>query len=303
MELVKESKGRGTMATASRIPHLLILGLLLCALRPLVTHAGKLLVVPVEGSHWLSMVGALQQLQQNGHEIVVLAPDALLYIKEDSPFTLKRYPVPFSKEDLETNFALLGHFVFENDPFLIRVIKMYKKIKKDSAMLFSGCSHLLHNKELMASLVESSFDVVLTDPFLPCGAIVAQYLVVPAVFFLYALPCGMHFEATLCPNPMSYVPRSMSLNPDHMTFLQRVKNALITLTEKVACNFVYSAYAPLASEVLQRDVTVHDLISSASFWLFRNDFVFDYPKPVMPNTAFIGGINCLHKNLLSQVCI
>uniref|UniRef100_A0A8C2VL04 UDP-glucuronosyltransferase n=1 Tax=Chinchilla lanigera TaxID=34839 RepID=A0A8C2VL04_CHILA len=288
------------MAMASQGPRLLVLGLLLWALRPLGSHAGKLLVVPVGGSHWLSMVGVIQRLQQSGHEIVVVAPEAVLHIKEESFYTLRRYAVPFRKEDMEASFSELGHNVFENDPFLQRMIKIYKKVKKDSALLLSGCSHLVHNKELMASLAESSFDVVLTDPFLPCGAIVAQYLALPAVFFLNALPCGLHYEGTQCPNPVSYVPRSMSSNPDHMTFLQRVKNMLFVLTEKVTCNVVYSPYAQLASEVLQRDVTVQDLLTSASIWLLRTDFVNDFPKPVMPNMVFIGGVNCLHKNLLSK---
>ncbi|XP_010624402.1 UDP-glucuronosyltransferase 1-1 isoform X1 [Fukomys damarensis] len=288
------------MAMASQGPHPLVLGLLLCVLRPPVSHAGKLLVVPIDGSHWLSMVGVIQKLQQNGHEVVVLAPDALLHVKEGSSYTLKRYPVPFQREDVEASFVELGHDVFANYPFLQRVIRMYKKIKKDSALIFSGCSHLVHNKELMASLGESSFDAVLTDPFLPCGAIVAQYLAVPSVFFLNALPCGLHYGATQCPNPLSYVPSSMSLNSDHMTFLQRVKNVLIALAQKVLCDVVYPPYALLAAEVLQRDVTVQDLLASASVWLLRTDFVFEYPRPTMPNLVFIGGINCLHKNLLSQ---
>ncbi|KAM5229095.1 UDP-glucuronosyltransferase 1A1-like isoform 1-T1 [Ctenodactylus gundi] len=288
------------MTVAAQSPRLLILGLLLCVLGLSMSHARKLLVVPVDGSHWLSMLGVLQKLQQRGHEVVVLAPDALLYIKEESSYTLKRYPVPFQREDVEASFVELGHSVFDNSSFLQRVIKQYKKIKKDSTLLLSGCSHLVQNKELMASLAESNFDAVFTDPFLPCGAIVAQYLALPAIFFLNQLPCGLHFEGTQCPHPMSYVPRGMSLNSDRMTFLQRVKNALFALIENVMCDVVYFPYAKLASEVLQRDLTVYDLLSCASVWLLRSDFVQDYPKPIMPNMIFIGGINCLHKNPLPQ---
>ncbi|XP_001915869.2 UDP-glucuronosyltransferase 1A1 isoform X1 [Equus caballus] len=288
------------MAAGSQGPRLLVLGLLLCVLGPAVLQAGKVLLVPIDGSHWLSLVGVLQQLQQRGHNIVVLAPDASVYIKEGAFYTLKRYPVPFRREDFEATFISLGHSVFENDPFLRRVVKTYKKVKEDSALLLSSCSHLLHNNEVMTSLVESSFDLVLTDPFLPCGPIVAQYLAVPVVFFLNALPCSLDFQGTQCPNPPSYVPRSLSSNSDHMTFLQRVKNMLIALVESSLCSVVYSPYAPLASEILQKDVTVQDLMSSASVWLLRGDFVKDYPKPIMPNMVFIGGINCVSKKPLSK---
>ncbi|NP_001265679.1 UDP glucuronosyltransferase 1 family, polypeptide A6 precursor [Sus scrofa] len=288
------------MTAGSRGLRPLILGLLLCALGPTVSWGGKLLVIPVEGSHWLSMVGVIQQLQQKGHDTVVVAPDATMYIKEGAFYTLKTYPVPFRKEDLREAFVSLGHTIFENDPFLQRMLKIYKKVKKDSALLLSACSHLLHNKELMASLAASGFDAVFTDPFLPCGPIVAQYLGLPAVFFLNGLPCQLDFQGTQCPNPLSYVPRPLSGNSDHMTFLERVKNMLVALSEGFLCSAVYSPYAPLASEVLQRDVTVQDLMSSASVWLIRNDFVNNYPRPIMPNTVFIGGINCASKTPLSQ---
>lgn len=294
-------KGRGTMMAGPQGPRPFVLGLLLCAMGPAVSQGGRLLLIPVDGSHWLSLRGIIQHLQQRGHDIVVLAPDASIHITEGAFYTLKRYPVPFRREDLEASFASLGRNVFEKQPFLQRVVKMYKKVKKDSALLLSSCSHLLHNKELMASLAGGGFDALLTDPFLPCGPIVAQCLGLPAVFVSNALPCSLHSQGTQCPSPPSYVPRTLSFNSDRMTFLQRVKNMLIALSESFLCSTVYSPYGLLASEVLQKDVTVQDLMSSASVWLLRSDFVMNYARPIMPNTVFIGGINCVHQKPLSQV--
>lgn len=294
--------GRRTMAAGSQSPRPLVLGLLLCVLSLAVSQGGKILLVPMDGSHWLSFSGVIQQLQQRGHDIVVLAPEASVHIREGAFYTLKTYPVPFRREDLVASFIAAGHNAFEKQPFLQSLIKAYKKVKEDSALLLSGCSHLLHNKELMTSLAESSFDAVLTDPFLPCGAIVAKYLALPVVFFLNSLPCSLDSQGSQCPNPPSYVPRALSFNSDRMTFLQRVKNMLLALTENFMCNMVYSPYGQLASEVLQKDVTVEDLMSSASIWLYRTDFVNFTPRPIMPNMAFIGGINCANKKPLSQVC-
>ncbi|NWH55370.1 UD11 glucuronosyltransferase, partial [Fregata magnificens] len=63
--------------------------------------AGKLLVIPMEGSHWLSMKEVLAELSTRGHEIVVIAPDSKMLIGSSGIYELKIYPVPFKKEEIE----------------------------------------------------------------------------------------------------------------------------------------------------------------------------------------------------------
>ncbi|XP_068877772.1 UDP-glucuronosyltransferase 1A1-like isoform X7 [Aphelocoma coerulescens] len=262
--------------------------------------AGKLLVVPVDGSHWLSMREVLDILGQKGHEVVVVAPEVSLHIKPSKNFVMKTYPVPFTQEELDEVPQGLIKEVFEGGSFLERVIRLYQQAKKNSVMFLAMCSHLLHNKELIRYLEESKFDAVFTDPFLPCGQIVAEHLSLPSVYFLHQIPCGLEYPATQCPNPPSYIPRIFSSSSDHMTFPERVKNFLIGLSEPLLCHLFYLNYESLASEFLQREVTVQELFSRASVWLMRYDFVFEYPRPIMPNMVYIGGINCLQKKPLSK---
>lgn len=66
--------------------------------------AGKLLVVPVDGSHWLSMREVVDMLQKKGHEVVVVAPEVSLHIKPSKNFVMKMYSVPYTDEDLEKEF-------------------------------------------------------------------------------------------------------------------------------------------------------------------------------------------------------
>ena len=117
------------------------------------------------------------------------------------------------------------------------------------------------------------------------------------MFFLRGIPCGLDFEATQCPNPPSYVPRIFTKHTDRMNFLQRAKNLIFDLPNYFLCDFAFQPYAKLASEFLQRDVTVLDLLRQGSIWLMRLDFVLDYPRPLMPNIVVIGGVNCAHKKL------
>ena len=57
------------------------------------------------------------------------------------------------------------------------------------------------------------------------------------------------------------------------------------------------------SELLQREVSLGEILASGSVWLFRGDFVMDYLWPIMPNMVFMGGINCANLKPFSLVCI
>nr|XP_009941335.1 PREDICTED: UDP-glucuronosyltransferase 1-1-like [Opisthocomus hoazin] len=257
---------------------------------------GKLLVTWVDGSPWFTMREVLDRLKQKGHEIVVLAPEININIKPTKNLVMKTYPLPFTQQEMDENFQAFFQDLFEEGSFMQRFLTAYQGMKKISDLAFSHCAHLLSNKELLRYLEESKFDAVLTA-VLPCGQILAEHLSVPSVFFLRLIPCGLDSEASLCPNPSSYVPRIFTDLTDHMNFFQRVKNLIFDIPNFFLCDFLFQPYAKLASEFLQRDVTVADLLRKASIWLMRLDFVLDYPRPLMPNMIFIGGMNCAHKKL------
>ncbi|NWS22577.1 UD11 glucuronosyltransferase, partial [Pachyramphus minor] len=270
----------------------------LCFLGP--ASAGKLLVIPMEGSHWLSMREVLAELSKRGHEIVVLAPDNKILINSSDVYELKTYPVPIKKEEMEALMRSFGSRCFSEEPFLIRFWNTLKDFRKSAAMFEATCRSLLYNKEVMKYIQDSKFDTIFTDPFNPCGQIVAVHFSIPSVFFMRGVPCNIDIQAAQSPDPPSYVPRMLSLLTDHMTFSQRVKNFLIFLSESFSCSVAFSPFEDLASEFLRRPVTMTQLLSHGSVWLKRLDFAFDYPMPVMPNMIFIGGINCGHKTALSE---
>ncbi|XP_059724302.1 UDP-glucuronosyltransferase 1A1-like [Haemorhous mexicanus] len=180
--------------------------------------AGKLLVVPVDGSHWLSMQEVVDMLRQKGHEVVVVAPEVSMHIKPSKNFVMKMYSGPITQEEMENDFKAFLHASLEEGYFLERFLKLYEHMKRLSNLAVSSCEHLLQNKELITYLEESKFDALFTDPVSPCGVILAEHLSLPSVYFLRGIPCGLDFEATQCPNPPSYVPRSFSQLTDHMTF-------------------------------------------------------------------------------------
>ncbi|NWV97669.1 UD11 glucuronosyltransferase, partial [Machaerirhynchus nigripectus] len=270
----------------------------LCLLSP--AAAGKLLVIPMEGSHWLSMRKVLVELSKRGHEIVVVAPDNTVLIDSSDFYEMKTYPVPFKKEDLEEHVRSFAATSFSQEPFLVRFWKLLQDYRKSGTLFHASCRSLLYNQELLKYIGDSHFDVIFTDPVSPCGQIIAQHFSIPSVFFLRLVPCAIDVHAAQSPDPPSYVPRMFSVYTDHMTFSERVKNFLIALSESFSCNIAYAPFEELASEFLQKPVTMTELLSHGSVWLKRIDFVFEYPMPVMPNMVFIGGIHCEQKKPLPQ---
>ncbi|XP_067994222.1 UDP-glucuronosyltransferase 1-6-like isoform X6 [Melanerpes formicivorus] len=269
-------------------------------LLPGLSDGGKLLVVPMVGSHWLSMQKVVEKLSERGHEVVVLMPEVSWQMKTTQAYTVKTHPATLTLEELDNSFREYVATHLKDLSFPMNALAIYKNSVHVFKMFFTQCRDLFNSKETLQYLNQSSFDAVLTDPILMCGATVAKYLSLPSVFFMRGFPCSLHYEAPQCPNPLSYIPRLFSFNSDHMTFLQRVENALIAIMELVYCNGLYNDIVQLSSEVLQRDVSLMDLVDSASIWLLRFDFVFEYVRPVMPNMVFIGGTNCVQKKPLSK---
>ncbi|XP_065606836.1 UDP-glucuronosyltransferase 1A1-like isoform X5 [Cyrtonyx montezumae] len=261
---------------------------------------GKLLVVSVDGSPWSSALEFLQVLKQKGHEIVVVASEASISVKPSENFVMKTYPVPFTQDKMNGSLDKFLEDAFAEGSFLERFFKVRESMKKLSESTFITCERLLYNKELMRYLKESNFDALFTDPVLSCGVILAEYLSIPSIYFLRLIPCGLDFAATQCPSPPSYVPRAFTDYTDHMNFLQRVKNVIFETSNLFLCIFVLNPYEKLASDFLQRDVTMLDLFRKASIWLLRYDFVLEYPRPLMPNMIPIGGVNCAHKQLSQE---
>ncbi|NWI61961.1 UD11 glucuronosyltransferase, partial [Todus mexicanus] len=96
-------------------------------------------------------------LSQKGHEIVVVAPETRLQIKPSKNFILKLHPVPFTQKEMDENFQGFLKVILEEGSFLERFLKVYRGMKRLSALSISSCSHLLYNNELIRYLEESKF--------------------------------------------------------------------------------------------------------------------------------------------------
>lgn len=273
----------------------------LCCLSLGPVQGGKVLVVPVDGSHWLSMKILVKELKNRGHELLVVVPESSLLIGGSESYKTEIYEVPYTKAELDENFNELKDGVFLKPPDITDMYVNVQRLINFTSLQSKGCESLLNNQALMSRIRGEGFDLVLTDPFLPCGSILAHMLSIPAIYFLRGLPCELDSRANQSPAPPSYVPVYFSGNTDIMTFPQRVKNMVMSIVETFMCGIIYSNADELVSKYLGDNMTYKDILSQAAIWLLRYDFAFEWPKPFLPNMIFIGGINCAKKAPLPAV--
>ncbi|MEQ2241541.1 hypothetical protein ILYODFUR_026400 [Ilyodon furcidens] len=124
------------------------------------------------------------------------------------------------------------------------------------------------------------------------GAVIAKYLKLPLVLNVRWITSGEgHF--VLAPSPLSYIPVPGSGLTDKMDFTQRVKNlffySIILFQERF---LVGPIYADMCKKYFEGGCDIVSMLQDADIWLFRSDFVFEFPRPTMPNVVYIGGFQC-----------
>ncbi|XP_041817960.1 UDP-glucuronosyltransferase 1A5-like [Chelmon rostratus] len=295
----------GTVPVVSLLLLVVSVSLLTC---PSV-HGGKILVFPVDGSHWLNMDLMIKSLHARGHEVTVVRTATSWYIKENAPHYRSM------------TITLPGAISIEEQDFFVTFLVKMLAIKKDGGSLMgfvnfywemlTSLSNIHHqasllgveifeNKTLMRSIRDTQFDMVLVDPGLPVGVVVAHELKLPTVFNVRWITSGEgHF--VIAPSPTSYVPTSGNAMSDKMTFQQRVKNTLYYVLNTCIDKFVVCPhYDRLVDRYFGPDVKFYHLLQGADIWLMRVDFVFEFPRPTMPNVVYIGGFQSKPSEPLSS---
>ncbi|XP_037532744.1 UDP-glucuronosyltransferase 2B31 [Nematolebias whitei] len=286
-----------------KIPVFLVV-LCVLLLRPSYCRGSNILVVPVDGSHWINMKIILEQLHSRGHQITVLHSEESWYISRNSTFyTSINIPTIGTADDQNMYIQFMqDNMNCRRYPAFIRSFCLQKEIISmlggAHEILAKSAEQILDDSLLMKKLQDSKFDLMLTDPALSLGVILGNYLKLPMVLNVRWINIG-EGHTTVAPSPVSFVPVPGSELHDQMDFIDRTKNLL---------HYVYNVYAeyfiinPSYSKLFERHFPPGtDLLSlelSADIWLFRTDFVFEFPRPTMPNVVYIGGFQCKEANPL-----
>ncbi|XP_072512918.1 UDP-glucuronosyltransferase 2C1-like isoform X2 [Salminus brasiliensis] len=174
--------------------------------------------------------------------------------------------------------------------------RTWKMFEKEKEIVMS----IVEDKALVQSLKDAKYDLCLIDPVLISGLIIGHFLKLPLVFNArWTVHCEGHFA--IAPSPLSYVPVPLQELSDRMTFSQRVLNVLMYFITELQINYyLASNYHEMCTRVLGPQVNYFEIVQGADLWLFRGDFVFEFPRPTMPNIVYMGGFQCKPSKPLSQ---
>ncbi|KAJ1096553.1 hypothetical protein NDU88_001689 [Pleurodeles waltl] len=263
-----------------------------------VAGAAKILVVPVDGSHWVNIKILMMELLGRGHELTVVKASNAIYIEDQSDDfiieTIQMQPNTMTKEEVEKHaLDWIFRMAFSKDRSSLsiawEILGVIQQTTENHAAIIAT---MFENKELMERLGNTHFELVLADPYFQGGVMLAYHLKIPVVFFGRWLQIEEIHLAT-APSPLSYVPVLHSRWTDRMSFVERCKNVLLYSLNEILNKFVvYTTYDELCQRYLKTDSGLYHLIKKADIFLMKVDFVFEFPRPIMPNAIYIGGFQC-----------
>ncbi|XP_068605440.1 UDP-glucuronosyltransferase 1A1-like [Brachionichthys hirsutus] len=262
---------------------------------------GNLLVVPVDGSHWVGIKALAQEMGRRGHRVTVVMPEVTIRVGPGEHYGTVTYPVPYDRDKVRSVLALQADFMRKSSWSLTeRMTKRWTQIRSIGNLIHSNAESLLFNSSLMSHLAQQGFHAVLTDPLEPTGNFIARRFGIPTINLLRALPCSLDVKSAGCPSPPSYVPRYFTGYLDRMSFTERTVNTLVALLEPLLCRLIYWHFDVMAHRFFGEKVSTAEVLSESDVWLLRTDTIFETPRPVMPNMIHIGGINCNIRNPLPE---
>ena len=158
--------------------------------------------------------------------------------------------------------------------------------------MLQDCKANLENDDLFDQLRKADFDIVVLDNFALCNILIAQKLSLP-----FIVSTNKPYQQTdayplVMPTPLSYVPATFSELRDKMTFTERLKNVVTYIVGFYMINSdLLKPYKELKQEYdIQPELGMLESIGRAELIMFAIDWTLEFPRPLMPNTVFTGGL-------------
>ncbi|XP_076613384.1 UDP-glucuronosyltransferase 2A2-like isoform X2 [Chaetodon auriga] len=256
------------------------------------------------------MRNIMEELVRRNHSVTVLVADASPSVnynksRDAAKFNFLVFKVPFSRAELHSLTEEFIHFsMYESHVSspLKTFLKVYDWMQQSFRFGMQQCDSMLKNKQLMATLQDTKFDAVLLDPMMMCGDLVADVLGLPLIISLrFSFGGVLERHCGHAPAPPSYVPVAPLPYSDHMTFVERLTNAVTYVCFSVMTEVIWRLTLDnYYSEVKGSPSRVCRSLGKADIWLIRTFWDLETPRPTPPHFKHVGGLHCKPANQLPE---
>ncbi|KAL0192135.1 hypothetical protein M9458_010431, partial [Cirrhinus mrigala] len=195
-------------------------------------HAGKVLVFPGEYSHWHNMRAIIDALVDRNHSVTVLVSSSSPTVPHTRKerFDFNVFEVNMKKEEASAAWSEIINLWMNDTATKYERVFMFWRIMTNFMKFGDDVLKGMFHEDLLHTLRESHYDVLLSDLVMPFADLMAQKLNIPHVVSMRAmLAYALERLCGQMPAPPSYVP-AVALQDhltDHMSFTERVENMLL----------------------------------------------------------------------------
>lgn len=150
---------------------------------------GKVLIFPVDGSHWLHMKVLVEALHSRGQQITWIRSSTSWYISEVSSYytsiTITREQSQnIERQDFMTSFLKTSLEIRRKSSLwtFVEFYSLFKMVHENHQIVTKLVRRIFENKTLIKELNETGYDLFLTHLAFPGVLLLANYLRVPLVY-------------------------------------------------------------------------------------------------------------------------
>lgn len=114
---------------------------------------GNLLVVPMDGSHWVDLKALAQELGRRGHRVTVVMPEVSIRMGPGKYYDTVTFAVPYTEADIDSVIAANKDILEKSTlTFTEKISKRFNQFRTISYFLHCTAESLLFNASVIAQL-------------------------------------------------------------------------------------------------------------------------------------------------------
>ncbi|KAI3375257.1 hypothetical protein L3Q82_021764, partial [Scortum barcoo] len=229
---------------------------------------GNLLVVPMDGSHWVGVKALAQEMGRRGHRVTVVMPEVSVRMGPGEHYDTLAYPVPYDKAYIDSVMSTHKDIMQKSSQsFMERIKKQFAQIQKITGLFHTTAESLLFNDSLISHL--------------------AQQGGVPGMS--HREEASGKTQDTCWRDYVSWLAwERLGVPPEELEEVSGKFDAVLT-----------DPLVPTGSLIARKFVHT-ERKKILTLCLNRLDFTLEFPRPLMPNVILVGGINCHVRNPLPE---